>query len=97
MLWWGFGRIGRRHPRRDGGQYATLVEDLNTDPVVMAVATPDATCELQIPTSRPAARYNCRHGYRPVRTNLPTSHLAITVQPPVLCNELPATLEKTSP
>jgi hypothetical protein len=36
-------------------------------------------------------RYNCRHGYRPVRTNLPTSPLAITVQPPVLCNGLPAT------
>ena len=25
---------------RDGGQYATLVEDPNTDPVVMALAIP---------------------------------------------------------
>jgi len=37
---------------RDGGQYATLVEDHNTDPVVMALATPDGTCELRIPKDR---------------------------------------------
>jgi len=37
---------------RDGGHYATLVEDPNTDPVVMAVATLDGTCDLQIPGDR---------------------------------------------
>ncbi|MGH8584657.1 MAG: hypothetical protein ACREWE_00180 [Gammaproteobacteria bacterium] len=37
---------------RDGGQYAVLVEDPNTDPVVMALATPDGTCELLIPKDR---------------------------------------------
>ena len=37
---------------RDGGQYAILVEDPNTDPVVMALATPDGTCEVLIPRDR---------------------------------------------
>jgi hypothetical protein len=37
---------------RDGGQYATLVEDCNTDPVVMALATPDGTCEVLISMDR---------------------------------------------
>ncbi|MGH8562684.1 MAG: hypothetical protein ACREXW_00830 [Gammaproteobacteria bacterium] len=37
---------------RNGGQYAVLVEDPNTDPVIMALATPDATCELLIPKDR---------------------------------------------
>lgn len=35
-----------RDPRR---QYAILVEDPNNDPVVMALATPNATGELLIP------------------------------------------------
>jgi hypothetical protein len=33
----------------DGGQYAALVEDPNTDPIIMALATPDGTCEALIP------------------------------------------------
>jgi hypothetical protein len=37
---------------RDGGQYAILVEDPNTDPVVMALATSDGTCELRIGKGR---------------------------------------------
>jgi hypothetical protein len=37
---------------RDGRQYAVLVEDPNTDPVVAAVATPDATGEILIPQSK---------------------------------------------
>ncbi|MGH8584785.1 MAG: hypothetical protein ACREWE_00870 [Gammaproteobacteria bacterium] len=37
---------------RDGGQYAVLVEDPNTDPVILALATPDGTCELSIPRDR---------------------------------------------
>ena len=37
---------------RDGGQYAALVEDPNTDPVVMALATPDGTCDVLIPRDR---------------------------------------------
>ena len=34
---------------RDGVQYAVLVEDPNTDPVTMHVATPDGTREVLIP------------------------------------------------
>jgi hypothetical protein len=37
---------------RDGARYAMLVEDPNTDPVVMALATPDGTCEVLIPKDR---------------------------------------------
>ncbi|MGH8586207.1 MAG: hypothetical protein ACREWE_08525 [Gammaproteobacteria bacterium] len=37
---------------RNGGQYAVLIEDPNTDPVVMALATPDGTCELLVPRDR---------------------------------------------
>ena len=37
---------------RDGKWYAVYVEDPNTDPVVMALATPDGTCELLIPQDR---------------------------------------------
>ncbi|MGH7315688.1 MAG: hypothetical protein ACREJS_05440 [Candidatus Rokuibacteriota bacterium] len=37
---------------RDGNQYAVLVEEPNTNPVVMALATPDGTCELLIPKHR---------------------------------------------
>jgi hypothetical protein len=37
---------------RDGGQYAVPVEDPNTDPVVMALATPDGTCDVLIPKDR---------------------------------------------
>jgi hypothetical protein len=37
---------------RDEGQYAALVEDPNTDPVIMALATPDGTCEVLIPKDR---------------------------------------------
>jgi hypothetical protein len=33
---------------RDGGRYA-VAEDHNTDPVLMALATPKLTCEVQIP------------------------------------------------
>jgi hypothetical protein len=34
---------------RDGGRYAVAVDDVGTDPVVMALATPDGTCEISIP------------------------------------------------
>jgi len=34
---------------RDGVQYAVLVQDPDTDPVVMHVATPDGTREVLIP------------------------------------------------
>lgn len=37
---------------RDGVQYAVLVEDADTDPVVMAVATPEGTREVLIPRDR---------------------------------------------
>jgi TubC N-terminal docking domain len=37
---------------RDGGRYAVYVEDPNTDPVVMALATPDGTCDVLIPKDR---------------------------------------------
>jgi hypothetical protein len=37
---------------RDGTRYAVYVEDPNTDPVIMALATPDGTCEVQIPKDR---------------------------------------------
>jgi hypothetical protein len=37
---------------RDGKRYAVYVEDPNTDPVAMALATPDGTYELQIPRDR---------------------------------------------
>lgn len=37
---------------RDGGRYAALVEDPNTDPVVLALATPDGTCDVLIPRDR---------------------------------------------
>ena len=40
---------------RDGGRYAVAVDDAGTDPIIMALATPDGTCELRIP----------RHGYDP--------------------------------
>ena len=34
---------------RDGVRYAVLVQDHNTDPVIMTVATPDGTREVFIP------------------------------------------------
>jgi hypothetical protein len=37
---------------RDGKQYTIYVEDHNTDPVLMALATSDGTCELLIPQDR---------------------------------------------
>jgi hypothetical protein len=37
---------------RDGVQYAILVENPHSDPVVMAVATPDGTREVLIPRDR---------------------------------------------
>lgn len=37
---------------RDGTHYAVLVEDPNTDPVILALATPAGTCELLIPRDR---------------------------------------------
>jgi hypothetical protein len=37
---------------RDGTRYAALVEDPNTDPVVMALATPAGTCDVLIPKDR---------------------------------------------
>jgi hypothetical protein len=37
---------------RDGKQYTIYVEDPNTDPVLMALATSDGTCELLIPQDR---------------------------------------------
>jgi hypothetical protein len=37
---------------RDGTHYAVLVEDPNTDPVIMALATPDGTCDVLIPKDR---------------------------------------------
>lgn len=37
---------------RDGRQYAIHVEDPNTDPVIMALATPAGTCEVLIPRDR---------------------------------------------
>jgi hypothetical protein len=42
----------RRSSHREGGQYAILVEDPNTDPVIMALAAPDGTCEISIPKDR---------------------------------------------
>ena len=38
-----------RSDGRTGGQYAVAVDDADTDPVVMALATPNATGELLIP------------------------------------------------
>ena len=37
---------------RDGDQYAVLVEDPASDPVVMALASPDGTCDVLIPRDR---------------------------------------------
>jgi hypothetical protein len=37
---------------RAGGRYAILVEDPNTDPVVMALTTPVGTCEVRVPKDR---------------------------------------------
>ena len=36
----------------DGDRYAVAVDDPNTDPVVMALATPDGTCEVRLPKER---------------------------------------------
>jgi hypothetical protein len=38
--------------QRGGTRYGILVEDASADPVVMALATPDGTCEVQIPRGR---------------------------------------------
>ena len=37
---------------RDGVRYAVLVDDPNSDPVIMAVATPNGTREVLIPRDR---------------------------------------------
>jgi hypothetical protein len=37
---------------RDRTHYAVLVEHPNTDPVIMALATPDGTCDVLIPKYR---------------------------------------------
>jgi hypothetical protein len=37
---------------RDGSRYAVAVDDAGTDPIIMALATPDGTCEVLIPKDR---------------------------------------------
>jgi hypothetical protein len=34
---------------RDGGQYAVTVDDADTDPIILSLATPDSTCDVLIP------------------------------------------------